>query len=255
MSENIQYVSENELVGILVRCQSARAFGIVALTVPSCFSARKGGSRKGSEPACPPVMKRQHVTCIGNFEYERFRNNDNARVWSRQVEALRAEGKEEEARALEQEGPKVHELGGRKDSRKRIEGTPLVRNDKGFVYFQTMIPTGAHPQWPRGRHETSYCYLPDHRGLLLDHWAAYGPKAQVEEYPEDVLAIMPAVEYCLDPGQPNSLADWLKPYKKRPGDPVDADYREYRFDHILEVRHEGVRYIVRRGGQPQAEVA
>jgi len=253
----IQYVTENELIGILTRINTAQPFGVVALTMPSCFSTRRGGSRKKTEPLCPPVMKRQRVSGISNFDYLRSRNNDNAREWSRQVEALKAEGKTKEAADLEQQGPEQHELGSRSDDRERIEGTVLVRRPStGHVYLQMMIPTGHHPSWPKGRHETSYCYLPDHRGLLLESYAKGKPsKAHAEAYPEHVLAAIPAVEYSLEGDGDESLADWLKPYKRRDDEPHDFDYREYRFDHILEVRAEGIRYIVRRGEEAQAKTA
>lgn len=252
MMEEIKYVSQGELEAILIRVRSAKAVGIVALTLPSCFYARIGGSRKADAELCPPVLKKQHVVGMTCFEYERARNNDNARDWARQVDALKAEGKAEEASILEAKGPEKHELKSRNDSRERIEGTPLVRNAEGNIYVQMMIPTGNHPQWPSGRRETSYCFDPAHSNLLLEHWAKYGPKAMMEAYGEESLNSKPAVEYSLEEGEKNSLYQWLKPYSRSKADPVDFDYREYRTDHILEVRHEGVRYVVRREARIEA---
>lgn len=252
MSDQVQYVSQSDVEALLIRLKGAKALGLVALTVPSCFSAREGGSRKATAAVCPPVMKQQHVVGMTGFEYERSRNNDNQRVWGRQIADLRAEGKNDEADVLEATPPEPYEVKGRSDSRERIQGTPLVRNAEGHLYVVMMIPTGNHPDWRSGRGDTSYCYLPEHRELLLSHYAKYGPKAAAEAYPEEVLAKTPAVEYSLEADQDNSLASWLKPYKRSDKDPVDFDYREYRTDHLLEIRHEGVRYII---GQPPAAEA
>jgi hypothetical protein len=220
------YVSADEMAGILLRIMSARAIGVVSVTEPNCFYARKGGSRKKDAEPCPPVMKRQHVAGMTCFEYERARNNDNAREWSRQVETLRQAGDENGARALEQEGPKKHELHPRKWGQ-RVLGTPFIRHTpKGEtepkLYVEMMISTGNNPSWPSGYISRSY----------------FDPST--------------GTEYSLKADEPNSLADWLKPYERDEEQPHDFDYREFRIDHIEEVRHEGEVYVL---GDPPADAA
>jgi hypothetical protein len=253
MADEVKRINQAELEALLIRVRSARAVGIVALTVPSCFYAREGGSRKKDATLCPPVMKRGRVSGMTCFEYQRSRNTDNRRVWSREVERLRAEGKEDEARTLEQQGPEEHEMKGRAagDTRERIDGTPFVRNAEGFLYVQMMIPTGNHPDWPSGSHEKAYVYGPYSHECLSAHYReqlAKGKKKAQAEHHATLAAPAESIEYSLEEDGEHSLHAWLKPYKRSESDPVDFDYREYRTDHILEVRHEGVRYIVVREG-------
>jgi len=214
-------VSEEELAGILLKIQGAKAIGIVARTKPSCFYKGKNGSRKADAELCPPVVKKAHVSGMTCFAYANARNNDNAREWARQVEALRDEGQEEEAVALEQEGPKQHEPQPRKWG-ERIQGTPFIRHTKDgetYLYLELMVSNGNNPAWPSGYGEKSYVHPTD-----------------------------PKVQYTLEEAEEGkiSLAAWLKPYKPRKNDPFDFNYREYRLDHIEEVRHEGVVYVVKR---------
>ena len=230
------YVTEDEMAGILLKVMSARAIGLIAETDPNCFYVWREGVKPtkknglANDPAevearrLPPVVKLAHVSGMTCFEYHRARNNDNAREWAREVERLRGEGDEEAARAMEQEGPKEHELKPRTWG-KRVEGTPFIRHTpKGEtepkLYVEMMISTGNNPQWPSGYGEKSYVH-PETR-----------------------------VPYSLKADEPNSLAQWLKPYSRREDEPHDFDYREFRIDHLVEVRHEGKVYVL---GDPPAD--
>lgn len=216
------YVTVDELIEILMEVAHAQAIGIIAETKPSCFYKREGGSRKKDARPCPPVVKLSHVSGMTCFGYERSRNNDNAREHSRQIEALRAEGREAEASELEDQGPKVHELKPRTWG-VRLQGTPFIEHtpkgsDEAYKYLEMMISNGS--AWASG-------YI--------------GRRYVNPETGE---------EYSLKEGEPNSLHPWLKPYTRRDDDPNDYDYREFRMDHVVEVHHEQQTFVI---GDPPAE--
>ena len=201
---SIHYISQNELQGILLATvTSVETLGIVALTDPDLY-VNAGGDRKAGVK-CPfkDVQKRAVVKrAMTNFSYLRSRNNENARHHGQQVEALRAEGKLDEAAALEAAGAPEHELQPRKWG-ERLQGTPFIRH-KGQLYLEMRLQKDGPAKTIV---ETSYF--------------AEGKPVTKDE-----------------------LAPWIKPHKVNENDPVDFMYREYRMDHVVEVRADGEVYIV-----------
>jgi hypothetical protein len=177
----------------------------VALTDADLYVNANGDRKAGQKCPFKGVQKRADISrAMTCFEYLRARNNENARLHGQQVEALRAEGKEAEAAALEQAGPKEHELQPRRWG-ERIQGTPFIRH-KDNMYLELMLrkagPASASTV-------TSYF---DENGQEIDKAA---------------------------------LAPWIKKRAESESDPQEFWYREYRTDHIVEVRAFGEVYIVR----------
>ena len=202
---SIHYISQNELQGILLATvTSVETLGIVALTDPDLY-VNAGGDRKAGVK-CPfkDVQKRAVVKrAMTNFSYLRSRDNENARHWGAEVEALRAAGNVAEAEALEAAGPAKHELQPRTWG-ERLQGTPFIRH-KGNLYLEMRMQKD-------------------------------GPAKTIVE-----------TTYLGQDGKEVSkddLAPWIKAKKVNDNDPVDFFYREYRTDHIVEVRCDGEVYIV-----------
>ena len=197
------FVSQNELEGILLRVAGVETLGIVALTDPDLY-VNAGGDRKAGVK-CPfkDVQKRAVVKrAMTNFSYLRSRDNENARHWGKQIEALREAGNVAEAEALEAAGPAKHELQPRTWG-ERLQGTPFIRH-KGNLYLEMRMQKDGPA-----------------KTLVETSYFAEGKPVTKDE-----------------------LAPWIKAKKVNDNDPIDFYYREYRTDHIVEVRSGGETYVV-----------
>lgn len=204
VTDSLFVVNQAELESVLLRVASAEFIGFVALTNADLYVNAKGDRKAGAKCPYKGVQKRQDVSrAITCFEYERSRNNENARLHAKAIEQAADAGDLTLVAALRAEGPAKHDLQPRKWG-ERIAKTPFIRH-KGELYLETRLqktgPAAANVQ-------TTY------------------------------------FDECDKEIKKDDLANWIKPKKVQEGEPAEFWYREYRMDHIVEIRAMGVVYVV-----------
>ena len=200
----IHYVSQNELEGILLRVATVETLGIVALTDADLY-VNAGGDRKAGVK-CPfqNVQKRALVKRAMTC-FSYVRSRDNENARHWGAAIEAARATGDEAAALALEA--AGPIKHDLQPRKwgeRIQNTPFIRHKDNLYLEMRMQKEGP----AKTIVETSYF---DEQGNEVSK---------------------------------TDLAPWVKPKRVNDNDPVDFFYREYRTDHVVEVRAGGEVYIV-----------
>ena len=201
----IHYVNQNELEGIMLRIAKVETLGIVALTDPGLYVNANGDRKAGAKCPFQGVQKRA-VVRRAMTNFVYARSRDNENA------RLWGEAIEAAREAGDEAQAEALEAAGPQTHElqprkwgERLAGTPFIRHN-GQLYLEMRMQKEGPA---KTLVETTYL---DENGNEVSKEA---------------------------------LTPWVKPKRESEADPQTFYYREYRMDHVVEVRSGGEVYIVK----------